>query len=198
MQQQGTKSAIAHRSLEEYFQGRFNVLSEALDPPPTDDTRWYLGTLLSRFARTERFFEWTEDGYQVRPLATLFSDARAAASRYQRCLLLQHLGDSALFLGALFPQRYARKGISKDYFVGMGGSAYDYLAGHAQYGRHVFGELSASFSAMLSLVAAVCDEEEAMTDERLMKLYSRWLEEPDDTTEQQLKKHGIDVHQPRH
>ena len=33
----------------------------------------------------------------------------------------------ALFLGALFPERFTRRGIQQDYVVGMGGGAYDYL-----------------------------------------------------------------------
>ena len=64
----------------------------------------------------------------LRPLALLYSDAIDANNARERCLMLQQLGDMALFLGALFPQRFTRHGILQDYFIGMGGSAYDYLA----------------------------------------------------------------------
>jgi len=60
----------------------------------------------------------------LRPLALLYGDALEARNERERCLCLQQLGDTALFLYALFPERYARHGIRRDYFIGMGGGAY--------------------------------------------------------------------------
>ena len=59
----------------------------------------------------------------------------------------------SLFMGALFPENYTRRGLGQDYLVGMGCGAYDYLADNARKGRHIFAELAGDFSVMLELVA---------------------------------------------
>lgn len=143
-------------SLSEYFREQLAVHAQELEPPPREDTRWYLGNLLVRFARSEDFFAFEEGRSTLRPLALLYSDAVGARSEYERCQLLQQLGDLSLFLGALYPRYYRRRGLQQDYLVGMGCGAYDYLADNARRGRHVFSELAGAFSAMLALVAAVC------------------------------------------
>lgn len=182
---------VTETSLACYFEERLKDHGERLRPPPHEDTCWYLGSLLDRFGRSERFFAWEDGRMTLRPLAQLYGDAVEARSERERCLLLQQLGDMALFLGALFPDRFARRGIHQDYFVGMGGSAYDYLADNAREGRHVFAELAATFSRMLRLVAAVCARAEAPGTEETLALYRRWLETRDPVAERQLQALGI-------
>ncbi len=100
----------------------------------------------------------------------------------------------ALFMGALFPQRYARRGIRRDYFVGMGGSAYDYLADNARRGREVFAELANAFTRMLEMVERVCTEDEGeASDEDVLALYRRWLRDRDPATARRLRAQGIEV-----
>lgn len=182
---------VTETSLAGYFEERLKDHGERLRPPPHEDTCWYLGSLLDRFGRSERFFAWEDGRMTLRPLAQLYGDAVEARSERERCLLLQQLGDMALFLGALFPDRFARRGIHQDYFVGMGGGAYDYLADHAREGRHVFAELAATFSRMLRLVAEVCARAEAPGTEKPLALYRRWLETRDPVVERQLQALGI-------
>ncbi len=129
----------------------------------------------------------------LRPLALLYSDAVEANNERQRCLLLQHLGDMALFLGALFPERWARKGIGKDYFVGMGGGAYDYLAGNARTNNHIFAELASTFTRMLELVASACSRKQQMSAAEILGLYQRWLNSHDPVIESQLRALGIEL-----
>jgi hypothetical protein len=168
-------------SLSEYFREQLAVYAQELQPPPREDTRWYLGNLLVRFSRSEDFFAFEEGRSTLRPLALLYSDALGARNEYERCQLLQQLGDLSLFLGALYPRYYRRRGLQQDYLVGMGCGAYDYLADNARRGRHVFSELAGAFSAMLALVANVCsaepepgNDDSIALDERLrMTRYAR-------------------------
>ena len=128
MHDSGAGLSLQEPSLAAYFQRRLADCARDIDPSPQEDTCWYLSQLLDRFGRADSLFSWEDGSYDLRPLALLYGDAVEARDDRQRCLLLQQLGDMALFLGALFPERYERKGIGQDYFVGMGGSAYDYLA----------------------------------------------------------------------
>lgn len=180
-------------TLADYFRERLQESSEELSEPPHEDTLWYMGNMLARFGDRNQLFTWEEGQATLRPLALLYGDACEASSHNKRCLLLRQLGDLALFLGALFPESYARRGINKDYFVGMGGGAYDYLADNAYQSRHVFSELSDMFTRMLELVAQACAKETVFDASDILALYQRWRESGDPRVAAQLRTLGVDV-----
>ena len=114
-----------------------------------------------------------------------------ARNEYERCQLLQQLGDLSLFLGALFPEHYTRRGIRQDYLVGMGCGAYDYLADNARRGRHVFSELAGAFSVMLELVANACSADQELVNEDILALYERWRATRNPRAKRRLEAAGI-------
>ncbi|MDH3764147.1 MAG: hypothetical protein OEU50_24465 [Gammaproteobacteria bacterium] len=184
---------ITETSLSSYFRKRMTRYARRFRPPPHEDTCWYLGSLLERLGRSEQLFAYQDGQTMLRPLALLYNDAIEADNARERCLMLQQLGDMALFLGALFPERFTRHGILQDYFVGMGGSAYDYLADNAKANRHVFAELANTFTRMLEMVANACSRRQRLTTEEVLALYQRWLSTGDPVVENQLRALGIDL-----
>jgi hypothetical protein len=184
---------ITETSLSSYFSKRLTRYAERFRPPPHEDTCWYLGTLLERFGRSEELFSYQDGQMTLRPLALLYSDAIEADNTRERCLMLQQLGDMALFLGALYPERFSRHGILQDYFIGMGGSAYDYLADNARSNRHIFAELANTFTRMLEMVANACSRTQRLTTEEVLSLYQRWLGTRDPVIESQLRALGIEL-----
>lgn len=184
---------IAETSLSIYFRKRLTDYAQRFQPPPHEDTCWYLGNLLERFCHTDNLFSYQDGALNLRPLALLYGDALEASTERERCLLLQQLGDMSLFLGALFPERFTRRGIQQDYVVGMGGSAYDYLAGTARSHRHIFAELANTFTRMLEMVANACSREQRLSTEDILNLYQRWLETGDPVVGNQLTSLGIDL-----
>ena len=184
---------ITETSLSSYFSKRLTRYARRFRPPPHEDTCWYLGSLLERFGRNEELFSYQDGHMTLRPLALLYSDAIQANNSRERCLMLQQLGDMALFLGALFPQRLTRHGIHQDYFIGMGGSAYDYLADNARANRHIFAELANTFTLMLEMVANACSHTQRLTTEEVLDLYQRWLSTSDPVIESQLRALGIEL-----
>ena len=105
------QSPITETSLSSYFSKRLTRYARRFRPPPHEDTCWYLGTLLERFGRSEELFSYQDGQMTLRPLALLYSDAIESDNTRERCLMLQQLGDMALFLGALYPERFSRHGI---------------------------------------------------------------------------------------
>ena len=184
---------VTETSLSGYFSERLTRYARRYRPPPHEDTCWYLGNLLERFGRSEQLFAYQDERLMLRPLALLYSDAIEADNARERCLLLQQLGDMALFLGALFPERFVRRGILQDYFIGMGGSAYDYLADNARTNRHIFAELANTFTRMLEMVANACSRTQRLTTEEVLALYQRWLSTGDPVIENQLRALGIEL-----
>ncbi|MDA1074347.1 MAG: hypothetical protein O3A63_06240 [Proteobacteria bacterium] len=198
MRKEARTIPVAEESLSHYFKCRLTRFAQSLHPQPHEDTCWYLGTVLVRFGRSEELFCYHNGQMTLRPLALLYSDALEAEDERMRCLLLQQLGDMALFLGALFPDRYARRGIHQDYFIGMGGSAYDYLADNARHNRHVFAELANTFTRMLDLVANACSRTHEMSTHDILALYQRWLATRDPVVERQLRALDINLNGSEH
>lgn len=184
---------ITETSLSYYFKKRLTKYAKRFSPPPHDDTCWYLGSLLDRFGRAEHMFAYQDGRVTIRPLALLYSDAIEARNDRERCLLLQQLGDMALFMGALFPERWAKHGIGQDYFVGMGGGAYDYLADNARQNRHIYAELAQTFTRMLEMVANACSRRQQLTTEEVLALYQRWVATRNPVIASQLKALGIEL-----
>ncbi len=180
-------------TLADYFRERLLTSAEHLQPPPQEDTLWYLGSLLARFGDSDQLFSYDAGELGIRPLAMLYKDAHETHDPRDRCLLLRQLGDLALFLGALFPERYARRGIHQDYFVGMCGGAYDYLSENAPSNRHIFSELAAAFVRMLELVAEVCSRQRVFDASDILHLYQRWRQNRDQRLAEQLRALGIDL-----
>ena len=179
-------------SLTNYFRERLTEVSGEEHPPPREETLWYLAALLTRFGDSDQVFCRDGDGLTLRPLALLYSDAHEAETVRERCLILRHLGDLALFLGALLPDFFVRRGLGKDYLVGMGGGAYDYLSENAPDNRHVFSELAARFTRMLQLVAGACSREAPFDAREVLGLYRRWLASGDPLIARQLQAVGIE------
>ncbi|WP_339065678.1 hypothetical protein [Teredinibacter turnerae] len=148
------------QSLELYFRDQLQQHVTTITPRPQEDTLWYTGNLLARFGRSENLYSYSEGKMEIRPLALLYKDALESGDDRERCILLRQLGDVALFIGALFPEIYRQKGISQDYFIGMGCAAYGYLARHARGCRHIYSELSDLFSHLLKLIARACSKQD--------------------------------------
>ncbi len=180
-------------SLLEFFQRRLHREIEhlGLEPPPQEDTVWYLCDMLGRFSRSEHLFDYFDGRYGVRPLALIYGDALAAPSDQERCQLLQRLGELALFVGAFLRERYRRWGIRRDYFIGMGSGAYEYLAGHAPGNRHVYDELTRQFDTVLELVSAAGEPDPAGDPRRVMALYQQWLRTRDPAIAARLRRLGV-------
>ncbi|BES73183.1 hypothetical protein RE428_42010 [Marinobacter nanhaiticus D15-8W] len=181
------------RTLGDYFRERLDGCADALEPRPEEDTLWYVGATLARLGDSRQLFSYEEGQLRLRPLALLYKDAHEASADHERCLILRQLGDQALFIGALFPELYARKGFQQDYFVGMGGGAYDYLADNAASHRHVFAELAERFSSFLDLISQACARRGSNHVEDVLALYRQWCATGDEQLADQLVMMGISL-----
>lgn len=184
---------IFEQQLANYFREQLSTFASQLEPQPKDDTLWYIGNMLARFGNSTTLYSYQDGRLGVRPLAMLYKDALEAQQPRQRCLFLRQLGDLALFIGALFPQHYARRGIKKDYFIGMGSAAYDYLALHARDYQPVFSELAVAFNEILELIARVGNRQHTFDMVDVLSVYERWRRSGDPFLAAQLSRLGINL-----
>lgn len=188
-----SNTIVCEPSLAVYFRDRLTEYSAAYRPPPQEDTLWYLSDMLARFGQSDQVFSYEEGSLTLRPLAMLYSDANEAPTAHHRQLILRKLGDLALFLGALFPENFTRRGIEKDYLVGMGGAAYSYLSSSSGRHQHIFSELSATFTRILELVSQACSKENFFDATDIFNMYQRWRETRDPLLKTQLEAIGISL-----
>ncbi len=182
---------ISDLSLLELFVRGISDQSDKLAPPLSDEVIQYLANILIRFSRSKNLFITDNQTKSLPTLAFLYQDANQATTTYQRNISLRQLGDSALFIAALFPEHYANKGINRDYFIGMGGGAYCAL-GDANYGdAGTFYEMAEKFPKLINILANTCSRDLEYNANEIFALLERWQANKDETLRKQLDAIGI-------
>lgn len=190
--QEGDLKAFFHRSLTR------TARDQRLDAG--DATLHYLTHLLADYARSDRLFDDTAQGVELRPLALLYNDALEAASLAERRLWLRRLGDLALFVGGCFSGRLSRRLTDLDYCIAMGGNAYGYLHETADGSPRdralgeIFGELAHRFARFVELLGAIVARDDSAPED-LLQLYERWRATGDPLIARRLRSLGLDVRQ---
>lgn len=187
------KTKISVQPLEEYLHRQLHESVQCTDKVIAEETLWYLGQMLVRFVDSDQLFNYDRGRLHLPILAFLFRDATTARTKHERISLLRKLGDTALFVGALFPEKYRRKGIGEDYFIGMGGGAYDSLSECCPEQTHIYSELSNSFPLLMKLVSSVCSKQEVFDAQDILMLYQRWQRTQNYKMASQLHLLGVDT-----
>lgn len=185
------RKSISTQRLNDFLKTRLTDESRLFQPPITDNTLAYIINLMVHFSRSEHFFSVDEHQLSVPTLAFLYQDAHQASNTQIRLLSLRRLGDCALFIGSLFPEKLYKAGLRKDYCIGMGGSAYSSLANYRYGDPDVFNEMAQVFPKLMQLVANVCRRNCNYDSEEIFSLYQRWEQNQDETIRMQLMSLGV-------
>ena len=184
-------------SLRSFFHRALRQAAEAQRVKADDAVIVYLTHLLSDYARSERLYDHTEEGVVRRPLAELYRLAAEAGSGRERNLLLQRLGDVALFVSGILPDSLRRSLVDVDYYVTMGSSAYGLLSDTSDAGmrlealRAVFGQLSRRFVQFVDLLAETVQQGNEARCPDLMRLHELWAKTGSRRIERQLLACGL-------
>lgn len=181
-------------NIRSYFQESVVGAMQAQGMQARGETVVYLINLLSHFARADRFYEWTPDGYTLRPLAMIYGEALYAENEEARNQALRRLGDIALFIAGLFADSLQRQGVDIDYYIAMGGNAYGYLSDRHSSRAHrpVFEELSQQFTGFVDVLSQV-NERETNKDQEILRWYEKWIKTGSKRSAQRLRSLGVDV-----
>lgn len=149
------RELIETTSLKAFFHDEINGVLDRRHPSLSEDARAYTVNLLYQFSRSDRFFEWYEQRIDLRPLAMLYGEAVQTQSLHERRQMLRRLGDIALFMAGVFGPSLERKPVGLDYYINMGGGAYDWLSeslaasGEKSLRWQIFHELAENFAQMV-------------------------------------------------
>ncbi len=173
---------IETTSLKAYFHDEINGVLDRRHASLSEDARAYTVNLMYHFSRADRFFEWYEKRVSLRPLAMLYGEAVHAQSLHERRLMLRRLGDIALFMAGVFGPSLDRKPVGVDYYINMGGGAYDWLSeslaasGEGTLRWQTFHELAENFADMVRALDEFAATSGLRGDPERVALDEEWRE----------------------
>lgn len=152
-------------------------------------TSYYVVRLLTTFTRTDADASgvfWSDA-----PMGALLGEAMAAGGSEQRRRLRQ-VGDASLVLSGLFPNRLKRSLVDVDYYMKIGGIAFDSLSQHEDnLFATAFAELAARFGVVVDVLGDVGDHCRLGSPADLLTLYERWQRTGSDRLAAQLASRGV-------
>jgi hypothetical protein len=150
-------------------------------------TSYYVVQLLAGFA--ERPASARTD--VTAPLAVRLAQALDASGMRQRASLKQ-IGDLALFISGFFSDSLNRKLVDVDYYVSIGGCAYNVLSRvESDTFSPVFAELGEKFVGFVDVLTEVSERTSCSSNSDLLRLYEKWLKTGSRRSGQLLVERGV-------
>ncbi len=188
---------IAVNNLQEFFRDSIEAALHNQQVEADAHTTHYVVNLLTSFSRSDQFYERTDDGVAIRPLALMLDDALACANENERDQRFQRLGDVALFVAGFFARSFARKPIDIDYYIAMGGNAYGTLSNSLRGSSRphvfcdIFDELAQKFQRFVDVLNEIAESGCVQSDQDILHLYDVWLRTGSPRAASQLRQLGV-------
>lgn len=188
-----TQEFVQNVNLLEYFRDmvRHAIANQHIDL--TEDSEFYVVNLLTDVKKSERLFDMSSGKPEETPLALLLERA-IHGDTATRVHTLKLLGDTALFVAGIFPERATRRFSSLDYYIRMGGGAYLTLATALPGKRNfagLFEEMGIKFKNLVGIVHEVGKSGRDNSHTDLLEYYERFLATGDTRLRDLLIKEGI-------
>jgi len=186
---------VSDTNLTEFFRERVQETMTRQQVPASQLLEFYLVNLLQEYKKSEKLFE--KEGTQVveKPLALLLAQA-LDGDLNTRILYLKKLGDSALYVAGFFAESIRRKLVDLDYYIKMGGGAYQSLSLILRPQKtfsELYDELALRFSDLVEVIGEIANRSQCQTNRDILKIYERWLQTGDAHLEDLLKEAGINT-----
>jgi hypothetical protein len=147
-------------------------------------TAFYVVHLLSAFVR--RAGEGARE-----PLGPKLVAALESSGIRQRATL-KEIGDASLCVSGFFSDSLRRKLVDVDYYVTIGGQAYNALSRYESDAfSPVFAELADKFAAFVDVLSEVSERTSCTSNTDLLRLYERWLRTGSRRSGQLLLERGV-------
>jgi hypothetical protein len=150
-------------------------------------TAFYVVQLLASFLQ-RRVDGDTEDQM---PLAVRLAQALESGGMRQR-ESLREIGDVSLFVSGFFSDSLHRKLVDVDYYVSIGGCAYNALSRvETDTFSSVFAELGEKFVGFVDVLSEVSERTSCASNADLLRLYEKWLKTGSRRSGQLLVERGV-------
>ncbi|MBK9069598.1 MAG: hypothetical protein IPL79_01100 [Myxococcales bacterium] len=170
-----------HESVDGYFHEVVCDALQAVDVTTSSPAEWYLVSLLGDFA-TQRI---TDEPLALRLAGTIY------APPVERVKALKEVGDTSLYVAGFFGDSLNKSLVGKDYYCGIGATAYRELSGRMDGTlTEVYDELSSKFPGFVEVLAEVRRRVDIASGD-VVKIYERWIAQRDERAEQALRDMGV-------
>jgi hypothetical protein len=150
-------------------------------------TAFYVVQLLTSFLQRPA----GGDNAEETPLALRLAQALESGGSRQRASL-RHIGDVALFVSGFFSDSLNRKLVDVDYYVSIGGCAYNALSRvETDTFSSVFAELGTKFVGFVDVLSEVSERTSCTSNVDLLRLYEKWLKTGSRRSGQLLVERGV-------
>lgn len=147
-------------------------------------TAFYVVQLLAGFLQRPA-------GQDAEPLALRLARALESGGMQQRASL-KEIGDVSLFISGFFSDSLRRKLVDVDYYVNIGGCAYNALSrNETDTFSAVFAELADKFVGFVDVLSEVSERSACGSNADLLRLYERWLKTGSPRSGQLLIERGV-------
>lgn len=174
----------------EYFHEKVRKVRRRQKIELTEMAEFYLVHLLSDTVGTK-------DWVQGEPVALLYGRALEAPDAKEQFRLFKEVGDRSLYVSGFFGDSLSRRSVDIDYFISMGGLAYNFVSAMAE-SKHrsnvhpeIFAELSEKFARLVDLLSEISESAGILSDQDVVRLYERWLKTKSNRLLKILSKKGI-------
>jgi hypothetical protein len=189
---------VAAGDVRAFFQERVTEVLGRRNLKVEETTQFYLVNLLSEFAHAEQLFEPSDDGRrEAVPLALLLARALEQPPE-ARLRTFKRMGDTSLYVSGFFSDSLARKLVDVDYYIAMGGRAYesaaDLVEPQAGTGRTfagIFAELSEKFGRLVDCLMEISEDAQTTRTDGLVRMYERWLHTRSERLARRLADQGL-------
>ena len=186
---------IAGGDLKEFFKQEIDDARVDLGMQLQPLTEYYLVNLLVEYSHCAPSKAVPGD----EPLALLYKRALDATPA-ERVQLLRNLGDVALYVSGFFSESIERSMVDLDYYISMGGNAYNSLSNMMASRRHgetfaeVYCKLAGRFAELVDLLMEVADRsrtKSAGKDVDLLRVYDLWARTGSERSRKILLEKGL-------
>jgi hypothetical protein len=148
-------------------------------------TAFYVVQLLASF------IECPGDDEPNAPLGMRLAHALESGGPQKRSSLKQ-IGDRSLFISGFFSDSLNRKLVDLDYYVSIGGCAYNALSrNEGDTFSPVFAELASKFVGFVDVLSEVSERTSCASNADVLRLYEKWLKTGSRRSGQLLVERGV-------
>lgn len=179
---------------QSYFK---EVLVDACDKRkinPAPFTMSYLVDLLGSFLKSKSLFSVEADnGVRRREtLAELYLESQNVEAKKEKQRLLKRLGDVSLYVSGFFGDSLKKKAIDIDYYIQLGGVAYNHLAAIAPSDiEETYLDISNNFTGYVDVLTLVSQKAFTQSNKDVLRLYDKYLKTQSKLARDQLIEQGV-------
>lgn len=157
------------------------------------ETEFYLVNLLNQFITSDRLYiRDGEGGVREEPLALMIKEALEQPEQQAQSVLFRHVGDVSLYTAGFFQDSLNRKLVDVDYYIDMGGTAYQAVAARSEVAlRSIYEELAGKFGQFVEVLAAISDKTTPRSEQDILRLYELWVRTRSERAAKALQEAGI-------